>query len=139
MAELKTKQTGASVAACLDAISDQQKRADYRAVGKMMAAATGSRAKMWGSSIVGYGTYDYKYATGHEGSAPLCGYSSRAQNITIYIMPGFSPFKELMDRLGKYRIGKSCLYIRKLEDVDQKVLNKLIDESVVLMRKRYQS
>ncbi len=137
MAELKTKKTGASVAVYLNAIADKQKRADCKAVARMMRDATGKRARMWGGSLVGYGSYDYKYASGREGTWFICGFSPRAQNIAIYIMPGFSGFKKLMDKLGKYKTGKSCLYIKKLEDVDQKTLEELIAGSVKEMRRRY--
>jgi len=137
MADLKTTKTGASVTAYLDAITDRQKRADCRAIAKMMRDATGKRAKMWGSSIVGYGSYDYEYASGRKGSWHLCGFSPRAQNITIYIMPGFSGFGNIMARLGKYKTGKSCLYIRNLDDVDQRALKKLIEDSVREMRRKY--
>ncbi len=137
MAELKTKKTSASVAAYLNAITDKQKRSDCKAVAKMMRDATGKRARMWGGSLVGYGSYDYKYASGREGTWFICGFSPRAQNITIYIMPGFSDFKKLMNKLGKYKTGKSCLYIKKLEDVDQKTLEELITGSVKKMRRRY--
>ena len=137
MAELKTKKTGASVTAYLNAIKDRHKRADCKAIAKMMRDVTGHRAKMWGGSIVGYGSYDYKYASGHEGTWPICGFSSRARNITIYIMPGFSKFSVLMKKLGKYKTAKSCLYIKKLEDVDQKVLKDLIAASVKEMRRIY--
>ncbi len=137
MAELKTKKTSASVAAYLNAITDKQKRSDCKAVAKMMRDATGKRARMWGGSLVGYGSYDYKYASGREGTWFICGFSPRAQNITIYIMPGFSGFKKLMNKLGKYKTGKSCLYIKKLEDIDQNVLKDLITGSVNEMRRRY--
>ncbi len=137
MAELKTKKTNASVAVYLNAIADKQKRADCKAVARMMRDATGKRARMWGGSLVGYGSYDYKYASGREGTWFICGFSPRAQNITIYIMPGFSGFKKLMNRLGKYKTGKSCLYIKKLEDIDQNVLKDLITGSVNEMRRRY--
>ncbi len=103
-----------------------------------MRAATGNQAKMWGTSIVGYGSYDYKYASGREGTWPICGFSPRAQNISIYIMPGFSRFRKLMNKLGKYKTGKSCLYIKQLGDVDQEVLQELIDSSVKEMRRMYQ-
>ncbi len=135
MAELKIKKTGASVTAYLNAIKDKQKRADCKAIAKMMREATGHRARMWGGSIVGYGSYDYKYASGHQGSWPICCFSPRAQSITIYIMPGFSKFEKLMNKLGKYKTGKSCLYIKKLADVDQKVLKDLIAGSVREMRR----
>ncbi len=137
MAELKTKKTSASVAAYLNAITDKQKRSDCKAVARMMRDATGERASMWGGSLVGYGSYDYKYASGREGTWFICGFSPRAQNITIYIMPGFSGFKKLMNKLGKYKTGKSCLYIKKLQDVDQKTLEELITGSVKEMRRRY--
>ena len=137
MAELKTKKTGGSVTAYLNTIADKQKRADCKVVATMMRAATGNQAKMWGSSIVGFGSYRYKYASGHAGTWPICGFSPRAQNISIYIMPGFSGFRKLMDILGKHKTGKSCLYIRKLEDVDQTVLQQLIDGSVKEMRRMY--
>ena len=137
MAELKTKKTSASVTTYLNAISDKRKRADCKAIAKMMRDATGNRAAMWGGSIVGYGSYDYKYASGHEGSWAICGFSPRAKNITVYIMPGFSKFEKLMKKLGNYKTGKSCLYIKKLEDVDQKVLKDLITGSVKEMRRMY--
>lgn len=137
MAELKTKKTNASVTAYLNGIADPQKRADCKAIAKMMREATGNRPRMWGSSIVGYGSYEYKYASGHEGSWAICSFSPRAQNIVVYIMPGFSKFKKLINKLGKYKTGKSCLYIRKLEDVDKKVLQDLIAGSVKEMRRKY--
>ena len=92
---------------------------------------------MWGSSIVGYGEYHYKYASGREGDWALVGFSPRKQNLSVYIMPGFSAYDSLMKKLGKYKTGKSCLYINKLEDVDESVLEKLIVESVKSMRERY--
>lgn len=137
MAELKTKKTGASVTAYLNAIPDKQKRADCRAITKMMREVTGKRANMWGSSIVGYGNYDYKYACGHQGNWPICGFSPRAHNITIYIMPGFAKFGALIKKLGKYKTGKSCLYIKKLDEIDQKILKDLIAGSVREMRHKY--
>ena len=137
MAELKTRPNQASVTEFIAAIDDPQKRADARKVAAMMRRATGSRAKMWGSSIVGYGSYHYKYASGREGDFMLTGYSPRKNALTVYIMPGFSGFKGLMSGLGKYKTGKSCLYIKSLSDVDESVLEKLIDESVKHMRKKY--
>lgn len=139
MAELKTKQTKSSVTDFMNGISDKQKRADCKAIAKMMRAASGNRAKMWGTSIVGFGSYHYIYASGREGDFLECGFSPRAQNISIYIMPGFKSFGPLMKRLGKHKTGKSCLYIKRLDEVDQDVLAKLIDESVKLMRRMYKS
>jgi len=137
MAELKTKKTNASETTYLNAIADIQKRADCKAIGKIMRDVTGKTPKMWGDSIVGYDSYDYKYASGREGTWPICGFSPRAQNISIYIMAGFSEFEKLMKKLGKHKTGRSCLYIKMLEDVDQKVLKDLITGSVKAMRKMY--
>lgn len=137
MADLKTKETKASVTSFLNAIDDKKKRADCRVIAKMMREATGKRAKMWGKTIVGYDTYDYVYASGRSGTFMITGFSPRAQNISIYIMPGFSQFGPLMKKLGKYKTGKSCLYVKSLEDVDQKVLSRLIKDSVREMRRRY--
>jgi len=137
MAELKTKATTQSVSAFLNSIEDRKKRADCRVIAKMMRDATGKRARMWGTSIVGFGSYGYKYASGHEGSWALVGFSPRSQNLTIYIMPGFSNFDKLMSQLGKYKTGKSCLYIKSLEDVDQNKLKSLIEGSVKTMKRKY--
>ena len=137
MAELKTKATKQGVSDFLNAIDNKKKRADCRVVAKMMREATAKRAKMWGTSIVGFGSYDYKYASGHSGTWPIIGFSPRSQNLTIYIMPGFSNFDKLMKRLGKYKSGKSCLYIKSLEDVDQKILKALIEGSVKQMKRKY--
>lgn len=137
MAENKTRESKASVAAFLNAIDDPRKRADAKKVAAMMRKATGKRARLWGTSIVGFGTYHYKYASGREGDWALVGFSPRKQNLVVYIMPGFSEFPALMKKLGKYKTGKSCLYLNKLEDVDESVLEKLISQSVKVMRKRY--
>lgn len=139
MAELKTQPTRASVTEFLAGIDDRQQRADAKKVAAMMRRATGKRAKMWGASIVGYGSYHYRYASGREGDFILTGFSPRKQALTVYIMPGFSSFKKLMEKLGKHKTGKSCLYIKRLSDIDEKVLEKLIDKSVRHMRKRYET
>jgi hypothetical protein len=137
MADPKTRETDASVRGFLDAIADPGKRADCKAIAKMMRAATGRRARMWGSSMVGYGRYRYRYASGREGVWFECGFSPRAQAITVYIMSGFGTFGPLMKRLGKYKTGKSCLYIRRLSDVDVDVLDQLIGASVTEIRRRH--
>jgi hypothetical protein len=139
MAELKTQPTRASVTEFLAGIDDRQQRADAKKVAAMMRRATGKRAKMWGASIVGYGSYHYKYASGREGDFMITGFSPRKQALTVYIMPGFSGLKKMMEKLGKYKTGKSCLYIKNLSDVDEKVLERLIDESVRQMRERYET
>ncbi|MEM6512600.1 MAG: DUF1801 domain-containing protein [Pseudomonadota bacterium] len=137
MAELKTKANAGSVADFLATVDDPKKRADCRKVAAMMRRATGKRARLWGSSIVGYGSYHYRYDSGQEGDWMLTGYSPRKQAITVYIMPGFAPFEALLQKLGTYKTGKSCLYIKKLDDVDETVLETLIAKSVQHMRKTY--
>ena len=139
MAENKTKKTGASVTEFLKSIDNPQMRTDAKKVASIMRRVTGKRAKMWGSSIVGYGTYHYKYDSGREGDFMVTGYSPRKQALTVYIIPGFSKFGPLMKKLGKYKTGKSCLYIRRLSDVDENVLEQLIDRSVQLMHKKYET
>ena len=130
MAELKTKKNRASVSAFLGSIEDDRKRKDARAVAGMMREITGSRASMWGENIVGFGSYHYKYASGREGDWFLAGFSPRTQALTLYIMAGFKGADSLLKKLGKYKTGKSCLYIKTLDDVDLPTLRKLIERSV---------
>jgi hypothetical protein len=137
MAGNRTVPTGAGVTAFMATISDPGRRADAKKVAAMMRRATGRRARMWGPSIVGYGSYHYRYASGREGDFMITGFSPRKQALTIYIMPGFSRFDTLMSKLGNYKTGKSCLYIRRLADVDETVLERLIEESVGYMRAHY--
>ena len=139
MAELKTRPTKASVTEFIKGIDDKQKRADARSVAAMMRRATGSRAKMWGPSIVGFGTYKYTNTAGKDLEWMLTGFSPRKQALTVYIMPGFSHFDSLMKRLGKYKTGKSCLYIKRLSDVNERVLEQLIGRSVKHLRKTYEA
>jgi hypothetical protein len=130
VAELKTKPNKASVKEFIDSIEDEQKRKDCRAIMKIMKAATGASPRMWGTDIVGYGSYHFKYASGREGDWFQAGFSPRKQNLTLYIMSGFRQHDRLMKQLGKYSTGKSCLYIKRLSDVDSDVLTKLIEGSV---------
>ena len=139
MAKNKTRPTRASVTAFMSAIGDPGMRADAKKVAAMMRSATGKRATMWGPGIVGYGSYHYRYESGREGDFMITGFSPRKQALTVYIMPGFSHFEDLMSKLGKYRTGKSCLYIRRLADVDEAVLERLIRESVTYMRAHYET
>lgn len=139
MAKNKTQPTKANVSDFINAIDDTEKRADVRKIAAMMRKATGKRARMWGASIVGFGTYHYKYASGREGDFLITGFSPRKQALTIYIMPGFAKFDTLMKKLGKYKTGRSCLYIRRLSDVDEAVLEQLISESVKHMQKKYET
>ena len=112
MAELKTKENDASVSAFIDSIADAQRREDARTVAAMMKAATRSVAKMWGTSIVGFGAQHYRYASGREGDWFRAGFSPRKDSLTLYITSGFERHLDLMGRLGKYKTGKACLYIR---------------------------
>ena len=137
MAELKTKVNDGDVAAFIDAVPDPTKRRDAQTVLAMMAKITRRPAKMWGPSIVGFGSYHYRYASGREGDMMLTGFSPRKNALTLYIMPGFSRHAALMGKLGKYRTGKSCLYVKRLEDIDLKVLAQLIRASVAHMRRTY--
>lgn len=137
MAENKTKPNKTSVTAFINGIEDEQRRRDVKKVAAMMREATGSRARMWGANIVGYGQYHYKYDSGREGDFMITGFSPRKQALTLYVIPGFKHFETLMSKLGKYKTGKSCLYITKLSDVDEKVLKRLIVASVRYMRKNY--
>lgn len=134
MAELKTKLTDASVEAFLDGVADERKRQDCYTILAMMQEVTGTEAKMWGDSIVGFGSYHYKYASGREADWPLTGFSPRKQNLTLYIMSGFEQYDELLGRLGKHSTGKACLYIKRLQDVDLVTLKELVRLSVEHMR-----
>jgi len=126
MAELKTKVNEASVTDFLNTIEDDQKRTDAFEVMRLMEDCTGQKPKMWGDSIVGFGVYHYVYATGAEGDWPAVGFSPRKQNLTLYIMAGFDRYDELMSKIGKHKTGKSCLYLKRLSDVDKDVLQELI-------------
>ena len=132
MSEPKTRPTSASVSEFLAQQADGR-RADCEAVVRMMEAATGERAEMWGAAIVGFGRYAYTNSTKKMYEWPLVGFSPRKNDLTLYIMPGFDGFAELMAKLGKHKAGKSCLYLKALADVDAKVLRKLIEGSVQAM------
>ena len=137
MAANKTQKTKASVAEFLKRIEDRERRADCKRVARMMREATGNRAAMWGESIVGFGQYTYRYASGRSGDWPIVGFSPRKNDLTVYIMPGFSMYKPLMKKLGKHKTGKSCLYLKRLADVDEALLEELIRSSVEHMREKY--
>ncbi len=135
MAELKTKKNKASVDKFLQSVIDEKKREDSYKILKMMKQITKAEPEMWGSSIIGFGSYHYKYASGREGDWFLTGFSPRKQSLTLYIMSGFSKYQNLLKKLGKHKTGKGCLYINKIEDVDTKVLKELIKESVTFLKK----
>ncbi|MBI5960251.1 MAG: DUF1801 domain-containing protein [Chloroflexi bacterium] len=130
MAELKTKPTGQSVQTFLESIEDEKKRQDSFALLQLIQESTGCEPKMWGDSIVGYGDYHYKSpATGREGDWFLAGFSPRKQNLTLYLMGGFAQYESLMAKLGKYTTGKSCLYVKKLTDINMETLKELVKQS----------
>ena len=130
MAEIKTKENDASVETFLDGIEDEQRRKDCQAVAKLMQQATKAKPKMWGSAIIGFGSYHYKYASGREGDWMLIGFSPRKQNLTLYIGTSFEGYEALLKKLGKHKTGVGCLYINKLSEVDLAVLKQLIQKSV---------
>lgn len=138
MYEQKTKKTGASVKDFIASIADEQKRKDSLALVKMMQEVTKEKPYLWGSSIIGFGKYHYKYASGHKGDSCITGFSPRKTNLTIYITPGFKEYKELLQKLGTHKVsGGACLYIKKLSDIDTSVLKKIIAASVRDMKKKY--
>lgn len=137
MAEPKTRPGAASVTEFLDNITDPRRRRDARTVMTMMAKITRREPVLWGSAIIGFGSYTYEYASGRTGEWPLTGVSPRKQALSVYVMSGFDGYDELLASLGPHRTGKSCLYIRDLEKVDQKVLARLIRKSVAHLRRKW--
>jgi hypothetical protein len=134
MAELKTQRNRSSVKAFLDGVSDERTRKDAFAVSALMTEITGEQPAMWGKSIVGFGSYHYKYASGQEGDWPLVGFSPRKDSLTLYIIPGFARYTELLGKLGKHKKGVSCLYIKSLDDVQLPTLKTLVRQSVKHMK-----
>jgi hypothetical protein len=139
MAENKTKPTEVSVAAFIEAITDETKRADAKALVKLMQSASGEKPKMWGPSIIGFGSIHYKYESGREGDMPLVGFSPRKAASVLYGAIGFDGAEKLLAKLGKHTTGKGCLYIKKLSDVDQKVLQTLVAKSLAAKHARHPS
>lgn len=134
MAELKTKPTAASVSDFLAKIGDDERRKDCVAVSKLMQKATGAKPRMWGASIVGFGEMRYKYASGRELDWFLVGFSPRKNDLTLYIMPGFTHYADQLKSLGKHKTARSCLYIKRLSDIDLVVLRSIVEDSVQRMR-----
>jgi hypothetical protein len=134
MAELKTKPTRASADALIRGIPDDGRRKDCLALAAMMKRVTGAEATVWGSGIVGFGSYHYRYASGREGDWFEVGFAPRKANIAVYVMPSLDPFEEFLANLGAYKTGKGCLYIKRLADVDTDVLERLLAASVALTR-----
>lgn len=136
MAENKTKPTQVSVAKYVDAVTDETRRADARRLLQIMQEATGEKPKMWGPSIIGFGTYHYRYESGREGDAPLAGFSPRKNACVLYGLLGVDGSDKLLARLGKVTTGRGCLYIKKLADVDEQVLREMIARSVAARQGR---
>ena len=136
MAEAKTKPTAQSMEDFLAGVADEERRKDCERVAALMQDITGEPPVMWGS-IVGFGKYSYKYATGRTGDWPLTAFAPRKKDLTIYLMPGVEEFPDLAAKLGKYSNGKSCLYVKKLSDIDLKVLREMVTRGVAHMRKLY--
>jgi hypothetical protein len=134
MSDMKTMKTEASVEEFLNAVEHDTRRKDGFTLLEMMREATGEKPAMWGPSIVGFGSYHYKYESGREGDMPIVGFSPRKRSQTVYIMDGFEGYQDLLSKLGKHRTGKSCLYINKLADVDTDVLREIIRQSVEQMK-----
>ncbi|MBE2226406.1 MAG: DUF1801 domain-containing protein [Ignavibacteria bacterium] len=130
MTEIKTKATNVSVKKFIDAVDDEEKRKDSHVLVKMMEKITGEKPKMWGPSIIGFGKYEYRYESGHGGEMCVAGFSPRKAAITIYILMGFEKTPELLKKLGKHKVSKACLYIKRLSDIDLKVLEELVKMSV---------
>ena len=130
MAGLKTTPNDGSVEAFLDGVADDRKRRDSYTVLSLMQEATEAEPQMWGDSIVGFGSYHYKYKSGREGDWFQVGFSPRKQNLTLYLMSGFDQYDVLLNKLGKFKTGKSCLYIKRIEDIDLATLKELIERSV---------
>ncbi|MXY58590.1 MAG: DUF1801 domain-containing protein [Gammaproteobacteria bacterium] len=137
MSDLRTRPTASSVDAFIDAVDDEHRRADCRVVARLMAEITGAGGVMWGSSIVGFGSYHYRYASGREGDFFEAGFSPRKRALTIYVMAGFAEYEDLLARLGKHSTGKSCLYVKRLADVDLAVLREMLTRSVAFIRAKY--
>ena len=135
--ELKTKETPVSVTDFIEAIADERQREDAKKIAAMMERLTGHPPKMWGPSIIGFGQYHYKYASGHEGDMARIGFSPRKGNTVLYITDGYDKYAGLMAKLGKHKTGRSCLYIKTLSDVDEAVLEQLCVESLEWMAQKY--
>ncbi|PLS08606.1 DUF1801 domain-containing protein [Neobacillus cucumis] len=137
MYELKTKETDHSVIEFIENVDHPKKREDAYQLLDIFTETTGFQAKMWGPSIIGFGSYHYRYASGHEGDAPLVGYSPRKAKISLYFAPGDTKREELLKNFGKHTTGKGCVYINKIADIDVAVLKELIKESIIFLKKTY--
>jgi len=135
MADVKTRPTRASVQAFIRDVKDNVRRQECRVLLKLLKQVTRAKPEMWGASMIGFGSYHYRYASGREGDWFLVGFSPRKQDLSVYIMAGFGRYGALMRRLGKHKTGKCCLYIKRLSDIDLKVLQQLVRKSVAHMKR----
>lgn len=133
----KTTVTSVSPVTFIDTLDDPQRQADARTLLKFFGRITGWKPKMWGPGIIGFGSYHYRYESGREGDSPVTGFSPRKASLVVYVMPGYTGFSDALARLGKHKIGKSCLYINKLSDVDLDVLEDIVRRGVEQMKEKY--
>ena len=138
MAKLKTQFTAVDVEEFINNLDNEQKKKDSFELIELMEKATGEKAKMFGPTIIGFGQYHYKYASGHEGDAPLLGFSPRKAAISLYVTTGCDDQKQYLEGLGKYKMAKACIYIKKLEDINIEVLNKIMKESIDFVSNKYE-
>ncbi len=137
MAKNKTAETEVSVDDFIASVPDEKKQADSKRIAEIMTEVTGSQPKMWGPSIVGFGSYHYRYESGHEGDAPLVGFSPRKDAISLYLASDFEKKESLLEKFGKHKAAKACIYIKKLDDVDLSVFKEMIARSVTYLKNRY--
>lgn len=138
MAKVKTQFTADNVYAYIDDLDNDQKKKDSLALIELMEEATGEPAKMFGPSIIGFGQYHYKYATGHQGDAPLLGFSPRKAAISLYVFTGCEEHKHLLEGFGKFKMGKACIYIKKLDDINLDDLKNIMQESIAFISDKYE-
>ena len=138
MYELKTKENDHSVIEFIESVESEKKREDAYRLLDLFTETSGYEAKMWGTSIIGYGSYHYKYDTGHEGDVPLVGFSPRKARFSIYLATGDTEREELLEKLGKHKAGKGCIYVNKLQDINTDILKQLINQSIDFLKKRYE-
>lgn len=133
----KTQPTSTSIAEFIESLKDERRQSECNQLVELMREESGQEPVLWGPAIIGFGQYHYRYESGREGDFMRVGFSPRKQNLSIYIIPGFKPYQAVLERLGKHKLGKSCLYIKRLEDVDISALRELVRQSLVDMNERY--
>jgi len=137
MARNKTDFTGEDVYAFIAALENGEKRKDSYELIALMELVSGEKARMWGATIIGFGSYSYRYESGHEGNAPLIGFSPRKQAFSLYVFTGLEEHRFLLDQLGKFTMGKACIYIKKMEDIQTDTLKRLMEHTIDFLSKKY--